>query len=141
MATCLKRYRAGRSPADVRRPGATRRHRMSTDTSVPGPRLTDLGASDSALLGTLLREAPIGFAFFDTDLRFQRVNSTLARLHGLDTDDHLGRRPSEVWPADLAARSEAALHRVLTDDQPVLEADQPVIAAPGQPQPGRGQTV
>jgi PAS domain S-box-containing protein len=106
---------------------------MSTDTSVPRPRLTDLGASDSALLGTLLREAPIGFAFFDTDLRFQRVNSTLARLHGLGTSDHLGRRPSEVWPADLAARSEAALHRVLTDDQPVLEADQPIIAGPGQP--------
>jgi PAS domain S-box-containing protein len=111
---------------------------MSTDTSVPEPRLADPGASDSALLGTLLREAPIGFAFFDTDLRFRRVNSTLARLHGLGTDDHLGRRPSEVWPDDLAVRSEAALRRVLTDDQPVLEADQPVIAAAAvqPPQPG-----
>ncbi|MGH3158314.1 MAG: PAS domain-containing protein, partial [Streptosporangiaceae bacterium] len=106
---------------------------MSTDTSVPEPRLADpgasgsalLGAADSALLGTLLREAPIGFAFFDPDLRLRRVNATLARLHGLSIEDHLGRRPSEVWPAELAARSENALHRVLTDDQPVLEADQP----------------
>ncbi len=102
---------------------------MSTDTSVPGPQVAGLGVSDSALLDTLLREAPIGFAFFDTDLRFRRVNRTLARLHGMDTEDHLGRQPSEVWPAELAARAETALRRVLADDQPVLEADQPVIAA------------
>jgi PAS domain S-box-containing protein len=92
--------------------------------------VADLGASDSALLDTLLREAPIGFAFFDTDLRFRRVNATLARLHGLSAEEHLGQRPSQVWPAELAARSEAALHRVLSDGQPVLEADQPVVAPP-----------
>jgi PAS domain S-box-containing protein len=102
---------------------------MSTDTSLPKPRVSGLEASDSALLDTLFREAPIGFAFFDTDLRFRRVNRTLARLHGIRDEDHLGRIPSEVWPAALAARAEAALHRVLDDDQPVLEADQPVIAA------------
>ena len=102
---------------------------MSTDTSVPKPRVSGLEASDSALLDTLFREAPIGFAFFDTDLRFRRVNRTLARLHGIRDEDHLGRMPSEVWPAALAARAEAALRRVLDDDQPVLETYQPVIAA------------
>ena len=101
---------------------------MSTDTSMPKPRLSGLEASDSALLDTLFREAPIGFAFFDTDLRFRRVNRTLARLHGIRDEDHLGHKPSEVWPAALAARAETALRRVLDDDQPVLEADQPVIA-------------
>ena len=102
---------------------------MSTDTSVPKPRAPGLGPSDSALLDTLFREAPIGFAFFGTDLRFRRVNRTLARLHGIRDEDHLGRKPSEVWPAALAARAEGALRRVLDDDEPVLEADQPVIAA------------
>jgi PAS domain S-box-containing protein len=102
---------------------------MSTDTSVPKSRVPGLEASDSALLDTLLREAPIGFAFFDTDLRFRRVNRTLAQLHGIRDEDHLGRKPSEVWPAALAARAEAALRRVLDDDRPVLEADQPVVAA------------
>jgi PAS domain S-box-containing protein len=115
---------------------------MSTDTSVPEPRVADLGVSDSVLLDTLLREAPIGFAFFDTDLRFRRVNATLARLHGIAADDHLGHRPSEVWPGELAERSEAALHRVLTDGQPLLEADQPVVATvprarPVEPPAGR----
>ena len=102
---------------------------MSTDTSVPKPRVSGLEASDSALLDTLFREAPIGFAFFDTDLRFRRVNRTLARLHGIRDEDHLGRKPSEVWPTALATRAEAALRRVLDDDQPVLETYQPVVAA------------
>ena len=104
---------------------------MSTDTSVPKPRVSGLEASDSALLDTLFREAPIGFAFFDTDLRFRRVNRTLARLHGIRDEDHLGRKPSEVWPTALATGAEAALRRVLDDDQPVLETYQPVIAAAG----------
>ena len=39
-----------------------------------------MDVSDSALLATLLREAPIGFAFFGTDLCFRRVNRSLARL-------------------------------------------------------------
>ena len=42
---------------------------MSTDTSVPGPRVSGLAASDSALFATLIKEAPMGFAFFDTGLR------------------------------------------------------------------------
>ena len=108
---------------------------MSTDTSVPKPRVSGVEASDSALLDTLFREAPIGFAFFDTDLRFRRVNRTLARLHGIRDEDHLGRKPSEVWPTALATRAEAALRRVLDDDQPVLETYQPVIAAEAPPAP------
>ena len=124
---------------------------MSTDTSVPGPRaarsgprVAGLGVSDSALLDTLLREAPIGFAFFDASLRFRRVNATLARLHGLSPEDLLGRQPSDVWPAALATRSQDARRRVLADGQPVLESDQPVVATaallgnaePGSSEPG-----
>jgi PAS domain S-box-containing protein len=93
---------------------------------VPQPRLSGLAASDSALLATLLREAPIGFAHFGPDLRFRRVNRTLARLHGLDSREHLGRLPAEIWPPDLAARVESAVQRVLAEDQPVFEADQQV---------------
>src|ERR1700722_4312719 len=126
---CLCWRVRGRSLRYGRRPDATRWPRMSTDTSVPKPRAPGLGPSDSALLDTLFREAPIGFAFFAPDLRFRRVNRTLARLHGIRDEDHLGRKPSEVWPAELAARAEGALRRVLDDDQPVLEADQPVIAS------------
>ena len=48
---------------------------MSNDRSpVPQPRVSGLDVSDSALLATLLHEAPIGFAFFGPDLRFRRIN-------------------------------------------------------------------
>jgi PAS domain S-box-containing protein len=99
---------------------------MSTDTSVPQPRMSGMDVSDSALLATLLREAPIGFAFFDTDLCFRRINRSLARLHGRNGADHLGLRPSEVWPEQLASRAETAIRRVLEDDQPLYEPDQPI---------------
>jgi PAS domain S-box-containing protein len=91
--------------------------------SVPG-----MDVSDSALLATLLSEAPFGFALVGGDLRFRRVNQALARVHRLDPGEYLGRRPSQVWPAELAARAESAARRVLAAGQPVLEAGQPVAA-------------
>ncbi|HXF20588.1 MAG TPA: SpoIIE family protein phosphatase [Streptosporangiaceae bacterium] len=115
---------------------------MSTDTSVPQPRVSGLDVSDSALLATLLREAPIGFAFFGPDLRFRRINQTLARLDGLDLEAHLGLLPSEVWPGTLASRVESAVRHVLAEGQPLYESNQPVGPAdaatgPGRPAPAR----
>ena len=76
---------------------------VSTGTSVPRPRALRPGRIDSALLDTLLREAPIGFAFFGSDLRFRRVNQTMAQLAGLDPAGHIGRTPARcgrpTWPA------------------------------------------
>ena len=108
---------------------------MSTDTSVPQPRVSGLDVSDSALLATLLREAPIGFAFFGPDLRVRRINQTLARLDGLDLEAHLGLLPSQVWPGTLASRVESAVRHVLADGQPLYESNQPVgEAEPAAPQ-------
>jgi PAS domain S-box-containing protein len=109
---------------------------VSTDTSVPQPRLSELGTADAALLDTLLREAPIGFALFGPDLCFRRVNDTLARLHGHDPEDHIGQMPSDVWPAGFAAQAESSARRVLAEDQPVFGAQQFVVPAarvPGEP--------
>ena len=120
---------------------------MSTDTSVPQPRVSGLDVSDSALLATLLREAPIGFAFFGPDLRVRRINHTLARLDGLDLEAHLGLLPSQVWPGTLASRVESAVRHVLADGQPLYESNQPVSEAEsavaesartGQPSPAEG---
>src|SRR5713101_5797501 len=103
---------------------------MSTDTSVPQPQVSGLDISDSALLATLLREAPIGFAFFGPDLRFRRINRALAGLPGAGLGEHLGRLPSQVWPETLAARVESAVRRVLAEDQPLFESDQTVSMLP-----------
>src|SRR5580698_4318860 len=107
---------------------------MSTGTSVPRPRVSGMDVSDSALLATLLREAPIGFAFFGADLRFRRVNQTLARWRGTGQAEHNGRLPSQIWPEQLADRAESAIRHVLAEDQPLFESDQPItfpVAAPG----------
>jgi PAS domain S-box-containing protein len=95
-----------------------------------------MDVSDSALLATLLREAPIGFAFFGADLCFRRVNQTLARWHGADQAEHIGRLPSHVWPEQLADRAESAIRHVLAEDQPLFESDQPItfpVTPPGAP--------
>ncbi len=118
---------------------------MSTDTSVPQPRVSGLDVSDSALLATLLREAPIGFAFFGPDLRFRRINETLAGLDGLDLEAHIGLLPAQVWPGSLATRAESAVRHVLAEGQPLYESNQPVTTAeasagpagPSPPRPAR----
>ena len=115
---------------------------VSTDTSVPQPRMSALDTADAALLDTLLREAPIGFALIGPDLCFRRVNDTLARLHGHDPEDHIGQLPSDVWPTELAVKAESSARRVLAEDQPVFEAHQFVVPAarvPGQAPPAQAQ--
>jgi PAS domain S-box-containing protein len=91
--------------------------------------VSGLDVSDSALLATLLREAPIGFAFFGPDLRFRRINETLAGLDGLDLEAHVGLLPSQVWPGSLASRAESAVRHVLAEGQPLYESNQPVTPA------------
>jgi PAS domain S-box-containing protein len=98
--------------------------------------MSGMDISDSALLATLLREAPIGFAFFGTDLCFRRVNRSLARLYGRNGTDHIGQRPSRVWPESLAARAEDAIRKVLRDDQPLFEPDQPISMLKGSGRTG-----
>jgi PAS domain S-box-containing protein len=103
---------------------------MSTGTSVPRPRLPGPDMSDSALLGSLLHDAPVGFAFIGPDGRFQRMSSVMAALTGGDDADQAGRTPAEVWPADLAEAARAALQRVAGGDRPVPQTSH-VIVTPG----------
>ncbi|MQA93671.1 MAG: SpoIIE family protein phosphatase [Streptosporangiales bacterium] len=105
---------------------------MSTDTSVPYPRISGLGATDSALLETLLKDAPIGFAFFAPDLRYQRVNETLAGIYGLAVKDHIGHRPQDVLPEEDAAVHEAALRQVLDEDRAILSSTKRLEGGDGE---------
>ena len=99
---------------------------VSTGTSVPRPRVSGLDVSDSALLATLLTEAPIGFAFIGPDLRFVRMNQIMAGLCGPVNRDHIGRTPAQMWPADLAAAAEAAMRRVQAGHKPAPSTEHAV---------------
>ena len=46
----------------------------------------DQDAIDAALLSTLLTNAPVGFAFFDRDLCYRRINAALAEMNGVPAE-------------------------------------------------------
>jgi sigma-B regulation protein RsbU (phosphoserine phosphatase) len=70
----------------------------------------------------LMREAPVGFALVDRDLRCVAVNQKLADIDGASIDEHLGRRPTEVRGANRAARAvEATMATVLLSGASVLD--------------------
>ena len=84
------------------------------------------------LFDTLFANAPFGFAFFDRDLRFVRINEQLAEINGYSVAAHLGKIVAEIAPTlDATAREVTA--RILATGQPVLdhEASGESARAPG----------
>ncbi|HYH45913.1 MAG TPA: ATP-binding protein, partial [Thermoanaerobaculia bacterium] len=69
---------------------------------------------EAALLDNLLAHAPIGFAFFDGEHRYIRINQFLAeRINGIPVETHLGRTVREVLPAN-APTMDPVLDHVFT---------------------------
>jgi PAS domain S-box-containing protein len=104
---------------------------MSTGTSVPRPRPAGLEVPDSALLSSLLLEAPVGFVFLGPDGRLLRVNKAMAALCGGAEAAEPGRSPAELWPADLAAAAEAAVAAVAAGERPPAQTEHVISAAAG----------
>jgi PAS domain S-box-containing protein len=97
---------------------------MSTDTSVPQPRMSGLSPSDAALFAALIKDAPVGFAFFDEQLRCARVNETFAEIFGVPSDTEIvGHRPAEALQDSLAQVIEDTLKIVLDEGTLVADAD------------------
>jgi len=71
------------------------------------------------LLDTLFATAPVGLAFYDRNLRFLKVNETLAQLNGVSPEEHLGRTAGEVIPP-IADQVDRFLRMVLETGQPVI---------------------
>jgi PAS domain S-box-containing protein len=76
----------------------------------------------AALLDSALSNAPVGFAFFDRDLRFLRVNQTFARLTGVTPLEHVGQSLSDLDP-NVAKQVEPRLREVQTTRQPVINVE------------------
>jgi PAS domain S-box-containing protein len=95
--------------------------------------LAELGA-ERALLNTLLDNAPVGFGFFDHDLRYVRLNPALAEIDGLPIEAHLGRTLGEVLPRMSGAVFDA-FREVLRDGRSVVNKEfrGETPRRPGQP--------
>jgi PAS domain S-box-containing protein len=88
----------------------------------------------SALREAVMDVTPVGFAFFDRELRYVHVNTALAAMNGLPAPQHLGHHVTEVMP-DLGRLLAPQLQRALQTDAPIqdpcLTVETP--AAPGEP--------
>ncbi len=72
------------------------------------------------LLDTLLTHAPVGFAYFDLDLRFVRINERLAEINGFPAAAHLGRHIGEIVPK-LAPFVREVTDRILATGEAVSD--------------------
>jgi PAS domain S-box-containing protein len=83
-------------------------------------------------LERLYATAPIGLAFFDTDLRYVRVNERLAQIDGLPVEAHIGMRLADVVP-EVAATMEVVYRDVIAAGVSVIEHElrAPTPALPG----------
>ncbi|WP_395834264.1 GAF domain-containing protein [Archangium violaceum] len=75
-----------------------------------------------ARLDAIMETVPVGLGFWDTELRFVRLNERLARINGLPSHEHLGKRLREVLP-DLASQVEPLQRQVLETGQPVMDVE------------------
>ena len=67
----------------------------------------------------LLRHAPVGFCYFDTDLRFLYVNNWLAKMNGLSVEQHVGQILHDILP-EVASGVAGQLYGVIRTGEPVL---------------------
>lgn len=104
----------------------------ATPQSLRGAAGQAMAPTDSALLETLVLQAPVAFAFYGPDLRYRRINRMLADINGLPMEAHLGRRPSELL-GELGVAVEERLREVLETGRVVADDDFQVVT------PGTGE--
>jgi signal transduction histidine kinase/HAMP domain-containing protein len=87
-----------------------------------------------AMLDSMLATAPIGFAFYDRDLRYIRVNQYLAGIHNFPVESHIGRHLRDMVTSGLESQIAAGIQQVFATGEPLYEmelhgeaADQPGI--------------
>lgn len=92
-------------------------------------------ARANALLDAVFQSAPVGLAFLDRDLRFQRLNEEAAAMNGLTVAAHVGRTPQDLLPGiDNIADIMIGLGEVIATGQPLLGVNVvgETLASPGE---------
>lgn len=70
-------------------------------------------------LNAFFTDAPVGLGIIDSERRYLNLNETLARSNGLPVADHIGKAPSDLFPAEMAKMVESVMDRTLVDGQTV----------------------
>ena len=66
-----------------------------------------------------LSNIPIGFCYFDKELRYRRISKWLAKINGISVEGHIGRKIGDVIP-DVANEIELILRHVLQTGEPIV---------------------
>jgi PAS domain S-box-containing protein len=111
---------------------------MSAGTSVPRARPPGLEVTDSAVLSSLLLDAPVGFVFLGPDARVLGMNKAMTALSGGARIAKPGTTPAVMWPPDLTATAEAAVRAVAAGERPVAQTEH-AFAAAGSKAGGNGR--
>ena len=86
-----------------------------------------------ALLDSMLGNAPIGFAFFDREFHYVRLNGSFADVAGIPVRDHMGMRPSSVYAEGFASGMETSLATVFHNGTAVRNVELSAEPTPGMP--------
>lgn len=110
---------------------------QSVNTMVAEIALQRRGTQDAlALMDSMLDNAPVGFAFFDREFRYVRVNENLAKTHGVSMQEHTGRRLRDLMSPGastaVADRKEVFIEEVFATGE-VLHDRKIVGEMPGHP--------
>jgi PAS domain S-box-containing protein len=65
-----------------------------------------------------MASAPVGIGVVDRQLRYLRINETLARMNGVPATDHIGKRVPDVLP-QFAEQAESLVRHILDTRRPV----------------------
>jgi PAS domain S-box-containing protein len=86
-----------------------------------------------ALLDALYEQAPVGLAFVDERLRYQRINPALAAINGRPVQEHIGRTVGQML-GETGEGVEAAMRQVLETRTPsgAIDVEGETAAAPGE---------
>jgi len=97
-------------------------------------RVEEALARERNLLRSLIDNVPDYIYVKDTESRFITCNPSLARLIGVATPDELvGKNDFDFYPPELAAKYFADEQAIFQSAQPLLEHEEPVVDAAGNP--------
>src|SRR5687768_13956046 len=74
-------------------------------------------------LNRLYQTSPAGLAFLDTELRFVRINQTLAQINGFPPEAYIGRTLREMLSPAMADRLEPVLRLVVDEAKPAMNVE------------------
>ncbi len=74
----------------------------------------------ASLFTLMVEQAPVGFAFFDTEFRYRFINEKLAEINGVPAEAHIGRMVLQVAPS-IHDQAFAVFESVKRTSKPVID--------------------